>query len=153
MRELTKSTLSAGLAMSLFGLQTMINMVRQQRFADAKPAQEPLDRVTQALVDNTGSMLRETFAAGDKLQRRMVDLTFRLLTMGSMRDGMPNMSDAAQRASERMRSWMGDSSGAKPGGCGCSDSGSPSGPDGSASMRGSNMAGAGQGRGRAANQT
>ena len=109
MRELTKSTLSAGLAMSLFGMQTMMNVLRRSRDGGPNPAQDALDTVTQTVVDQTGNTLRETFQVGDKVQRELVDLTFRFLTFAPMGrgSGISTMTGAAQQATERMRKWMG----------------------------------------------
>jgi hypothetical protein len=120
MREFTKSTISAGLAMSLFGTQ-VVRSVLQGRSPSATPgAQERIESVTQALLENTGGSLRETFQAGDKVQRAFVDAAFRFMSLGSMRgtgaSGM--MIGAAQVAAERMRSWM-STDGTRPGGCGC----------------------------------
>jgi hypothetical protein len=125
MRELTKSTLSAGLAMSLFGMQTMRDLVFRRRSAEPRSAQEPIDTVTQALLDNTSKTLREVFQAGDKIQRGLVDITARFATMGAMRpNGGMSMPGAARQATEQFRAWMGDMNGRRGGDCGCA--GSPS---------------------------
>jgi hypothetical protein len=127
MRELTKSTLSAGLAMSLFGMQTMMKVFRRPTTSGLNPAQESLDAVTQALVDQTGSTLRETFQASDKVQRKLVDMSFQLLTLGLMRPGggMSTLTDTTRQAADRMRMWMGDMGGARGPGCGCTGSAQP----------------------------
>jgi hypothetical protein len=124
MRELTKSTLSAGLAMSLFGMQTMMNVFRRPSTSGPSPAQEGLDAVTQAIVDQTGNTLRETFQAGDKVQRRLVDMSFQILTLGMMRPGggMSMMSGMTQQATGMMSRMMGGMGGARDSDCGCSGS-------------------------------
>jgi hypothetical protein len=124
MRELTKSTLSAGLAMSLFGMQTMMNVLRRSPVGGPNPAQQALDTVTQAMVSQTGNTLRETFQVGDKIQREVVDLTFRVLTLAPMQggSGTSTITDAAQQMTDRVRKWMGDMGGALQGGCGCTGS-------------------------------
>jgi hypothetical protein len=125
MRELTKSTLSAGLAMSLFGMQAMMNVFRRPRMGEPNPTVETLDAVTQAMVDHSGDTLRETFQAGDKIQRELVDLTFRFMTLAPLRPagGMSTLTGAAQQTTERVRRWMGGmTAGRGPcGGCGGSD--------------------------------
>jgi hypothetical protein len=109
MRELTKSTLSAGLAMSLFGMQTMMNAFRMSPTGGPNPAQAALDAVTQTMVDQTGKGLRETFQVGDKVQRMLVDLSFEFLTLAPLRPGrgMSMMTDTTRRATEQMSRWMG----------------------------------------------
>src|SRR5438045_1140953 len=128
MRELTKSTFSAGLAMSLFGMQTMMNAFRRRpRGGGPSPTAEALDAVTQAMADQSGDALRETFQAGDKVQRELVDLTFRFMTLAPMRPagGMSTMTDATRQAAERVRKWIGDI-GSTRGPCGgCRDADQP----------------------------
>jgi hypothetical protein len=124
MRELTKSTLSAGLAMSLFGMQSMLNMFRRPFAGGPDSTQEALDTVTQAIVDQTGDALRETFNVADKVQRGMVDMTFGFLMLAPMQSGggMSAMGDMTRRATEQMRQWMGGmgmGNGRRPD-CGCS---------------------------------
>jgi hypothetical protein len=128
MRELTKSTLSAGLAMSLFGMQTMMNVFRRSRDGGPNPARKALDTVTQAMVDQTGNTLRETFHVGDKVQREMVDLTFRFMIFAPMGrgNGMSTMTNVAQQATDRLRKMMGDMGGARQADCGCRGPAPPS---------------------------
>jgi hypothetical protein len=127
MRELTKSTFSAGLAMSLFGMQTMMNAIRRPQPGGANPAQDGLDTVTQAIVDNTGVTMREAFQAGDKIQRTLVDLAFQFMTLAPLRSGgsSSTMTDMTRQATERLRTWMGDMSGARQPGCGCRGAAQP----------------------------
>jgi hypothetical protein len=109
MRELTKSTLSAGLAMLLFGMQAMLNTFRRSEDGGRSLAAEDFDAITQAMVDRTGDILRETFQVGDKLQRGLVDMTFGLLTLAPLRSGggMSSMGDATRQATDELRRWMG----------------------------------------------
>jgi hypothetical protein len=128
MRELTKSTMSAGLAMSLFGMQVMRDAFRRTQAGGPSPAVEDLDAVTQAMVDRTGDMLRETFHVADKFQRGLVDITFGWLTLAPLRStgGMSTMADTTRQVTEGMRRWM-DSMGMRYGGgsdCGCADAAS-----------------------------
>jgi hypothetical protein len=108
MRNLTKSTFSAGLAMSLFGIQSMMNAFRRPRTDGPNPTVEALDAVTQAVVDRSGDTFREAFHAGDKVQRELLDMAFRFMTLGRMPSsgGASTMADATRQAAERMRSWM-----------------------------------------------
>jgi hypothetical protein len=128
MRELTKSTLSAGLAMSLFGMQTMMNAFRRPQAGGPSRAVEDLDAVTKAVVERTGNMLRETFQMGDKVQRGLVDMTFGFLTLAPLRSGggMSMMGDTTRRAADQMRRWMG---GMGMGGMGMGGMGDGSGSD------------------------
>ncbi len=126
MKDLTKSTLSAGLALSVFGMQTVLHAFRRSRDGGPNPTIEALDAVTQVIVDRTDDALREAFQAGDKVQREMVDLTFRFLTLAPMNpvDGTSPPSGAAGQAGERVRRWMEEMSSSRP--CGdCGASGTP----------------------------
>jgi hypothetical protein len=127
MRELTKSSLSAGLAMSLFGMQTMLNAFRRPPAGGPNPAQEALDTVTQTIVNQTGDTLRETFQVADKLQRGLVDMTFSFLTLAPLQSGggMSTIGDMLRRTTQQMTQWMpgmgmgmGMGNGRKSG-CGC----------------------------------
>jgi hypothetical protein len=120
MRGLTKSTLSAGLAMSLFGMQALIDAFRRSEDGGRSRAVEDLDAVTEAMIDQTGDILRETFQVGDKLQRGLVDMTFGFFTLAPLRSGggMSMMGETTRRATDQMRRWMG-SVGTGDGGCGC----------------------------------
>jgi hypothetical protein len=128
MRELTKSTLSAGLAMSLFGPQAMMDVFRRSDDGGRNRACDDLDAVTQAMVDRTGDILRETFQFGDRLQRGLVDMTFGFLTLAPLRSGggMSSMGGATRQATDQMSRWLGGMGmamgmdGGRGSGCGCS---------------------------------
>jgi hypothetical protein len=109
MRELTKSTFSAGLAMSLLGMQTMMNMFRRPQPGEANPAQAGLDAVTGAILDQSGQTMRDVFQAGDKLQREMVDMTFAFMTLAPLRPGSssPTLGGMTEQATGLLRRWMG----------------------------------------------
>ena len=109
MSELIKSTFSASLAMPFFGMQVMMDAFRRPRAGGPSPAVEDLDSVTQAMVDRTGNMLRETFQIADRFQRGLVDMTFGFLTLAPLRSGggMSMMGDTTRQATEGMRRWMG----------------------------------------------
>ncbi|HVT60567.1 MAG TPA: hypothetical protein VHR45_19495 [Thermoanaerobaculia bacterium] len=69
MRELTKSALSASLAMPLFGLQQMANLMRAPGGVSSA-----LDHVTKAAEGSLGGAMQRLFQTGDRLQKGAVDL-------------------------------------------------------------------------------
>lgn len=98
MRELTKSMTSYTWAMSLFGLQQMINVFRPGK------ATESFNNVTKATEDQFGDALKATFLAGDNLQKGFVDVTFGVLTLGMFdRGGARATSDVARQTGEAFR--------------------------------------------------
>jgi hypothetical protein len=99
MREFTKSMTSYTWAMSLFGLQQMINVFRPGKASDS------FNNVTKATEDQFGDALRATFRAGDNLQRGLVDITFGVLTFGMFDRGGTRgaTSDAARQTGEALR--------------------------------------------------
>lgn len=101
MREFTKSMMSYTWAMSLFGVQQMVNIFRPSR------ATESFDNVTDATRDEFGDGMRAAFRAGDNLQRGMVDLTFGIFGLG-MFNGRGNrngcgVSDMGRRSGDFVR--------------------------------------------------
>jgi hypothetical protein len=74
MRELTKSALSASLAMPLFGIQQMANLLRAPGMVSGA-----LDHVSQAAEGGLGASLQRLFQTGDQLQKGAVDLAARVL--------------------------------------------------------------------------
>src|SRR6266576_2018107 len=74
MRDFAKSMFSFSWAMSLFGLQQTLNLVKPPQAAKA------FDSVREATTAQLGDLLSETFKAGDKVQRELVDLTLGPLT-------------------------------------------------------------------------
>ena len=98
MREFTKSMTSYTWAMSLFGLQQMVNVFRPAKAADS------FDHVTKATEEELGGALKATFRAGDNLQRGFVDVTFGVLTLGMFdRGGAQATSDVARQTGEALR--------------------------------------------------
>lgn len=99
MREFTKSMTSYTWAMSLFGLQQMINV-----FRPGKAAQQ-FNNVTKATEEQFGDALKATFRAGDNLQRGLVDVTFGVLTLGMFDrgGGAQATSDVARQTGEALR--------------------------------------------------
>ena len=77
MKEFTKSYLSYSLAITLFGLKQIDNMVSSAPRTSLKaPAIEALDTVTAAVSEQFGETLTDTFHALDKAQRGCVELMF-----------------------------------------------------------------------------
>lgn len=70
MRDLTKSINSFTWAMSLFGLEQMVNVLRPGKAAAS------MDAVAEAAERQLGDVMKSTFRAGDNLQRGMVDTAF-----------------------------------------------------------------------------
>lgn len=98
MREFTKSMTSYTWAMSLFGLQQMVNVFRPAK------ATESFNNVTKATQDQFGDALKATFRAGDNLQKGFVDVTFGLLTLGMFdRGGVGTTADITRQTGEALR--------------------------------------------------
>jgi len=93
MRDLAKSMLSFSWAMSLFGVDQMVNMLHPTK------ATESFNKVTEASKKEFRGITEAAFRAGDNLQRGLVDMTF---TMFSPQILNPNVwikmtSDIAQQ--------------------------------------------------------
>jgi hypothetical protein len=98
MREFTKSMTSYTWAISLFGLQQMVNIFRPAK------ATESFNKVTKATEEEFGDALKATFRAGDNLQRGFVDVTFGVLTLGVFdRGGAQATADVARQTGEALR--------------------------------------------------
>ena len=105
MQQLAKSFGSLSWALPLFGLQQMTNALRRSEDGmlggDAVAA---FDAVTRASIEQCGTRMRETFEVGDKMQRDIVDMMFRLVPIGgagcctqeSGTSGMPDMMNPMQ---------------------------------------------------------
>lgn len=102
MREFTKSMMSYTWAMSLFGVQQMVNVFRPSK------AVESFDNVTDATNEELGDALKATFRAGDNLQKGLVDLTFSFLTLGmtDRRGSSGAAADLGRQSAEAMRQGM-----------------------------------------------
>jgi len=80
MREFTKNLFSFSWAMSLFGLKQLGNVLNpNQTVRGAPDAAKSFDTVTDAVVDQFGRSLKQTFEVGDRIQSEMVDLFFGFL--------------------------------------------------------------------------
>ncbi len=100
MREFTKSMMSYTWAMSMFGVQQMVNLLTPQGGRQNHPATDAFNNVSQCTVEEMGDAMRATFRVGDNIQRGLVDLTFGVLTLG-----------AANRGGGRRDGWSGPSPG------------------------------------------
>jgi hypothetical protein len=103
MREFTKSMLSFSWSMSLFGMQQVGNLLsRPDPNRPRSKAAEAFDAVTCATEGQLGDILKESFKAGDKFQRAVVDMM-----LGSwMSQGM-NPGGMMQSATDAMRQATG----------------------------------------------
>jgi hypothetical protein len=81
MRDLTKSISSFSWAMSLFGLEQMMNLARPAKAAAA------FEAVTEATERQLGDLMKSTFRAGDNMQRAMVDMTMGFMSMDAIDPG------------------------------------------------------------------
>ena len=98
MREFTKSMTSYTWAMSLFGLQQMVNIFRPEK------ASQAFNNVTKATEEQFGEALKATFRAGDNLQKGFVDVTFGMLTLGMFdRGGAGTTADVTRQTGEALR--------------------------------------------------
>src|SRR6185436_6840677 len=76
MRELAKSLSSFSWALSLFGAQQMLRLLRDPLAGGTSGrGLEPVTRAAQGSLDGT---FQRTFAAGDQVQRSALDLAFSL---------------------------------------------------------------------------
>jgi len=84
MQQLAKSIGSFTWAVSLFGLQQMAGALRSTTSGktESQSTTQALDAVTRASLEQCGNSLRETFEMGDKMQRDVVDMMFRVVPLG-----------------------------------------------------------------------
>lgn len=82
MRELTKSMLSYTWAMSVFGVQQMVNLLTPGDGDLWGKAAHAFDNVTDATTKTFGGAMTQTFKFGDSLQHGMIDIMFGGLTLG-----------------------------------------------------------------------
>ena len=82
MRELTKSLMSYTWAMSVFGVQQVVNLLTPGNGDLWGKAAHAFENVTDATTKTFGGAMTETFKAGDLLQHGMIDIMFGGLTLG-----------------------------------------------------------------------
>jgi hypothetical protein len=117
-RDLTKSMLSFSWAMSLFGVEQMVNtLTPQSPGQSAHKAAAAFNAVTQATEAQLGGMLRGMFKAGDQIQRGLVDMTLSFMTLEAFNPSqmMRMTSDMMRQTTEAMgRSFQGSNPGPRP---------------------------------------
>ena len=83
MQQLTKSLGSFTWAVSLFGVQQVASALGSKTSqSDSNRAIEALEEVTRVSLDQCGSSVREAFEMGDRIQRGLIDMVFRLIPIG-----------------------------------------------------------------------
>ena len=80
MRELAKSIGSFSWALSLFGVQQLVNLAKQPVPGPGHQATADLDAVTPAVEQRLGGSFKRSFAAGDRWQRNVTDLVYGVAT-------------------------------------------------------------------------
>jgi haloalkane dehalogenase len=101
MREFTKNLFSLSWAMSLFGARQLTRLLNPQEVLRGAPdSAKELDSVTDAVVDQFGRQLRETFEVGDRLQAEIVDAVFRFVP------GFAPPAGRGQQGGAGARSWQ-----------------------------------------------
>jgi len=80
MRELTKNLFSFSWAMSLFGAKQMTSLLDPREALKGAPGTaQALGNVTEAMLDEFGDGLRQTFQVGEKVQGEILDAFFGVL--------------------------------------------------------------------------
>ena len=99
MRDFTKSMTSYTWAMSMFGLQQMVNVFRPGKATDS------FNNVTKTTEDEFDDAMKAMFRAGDNMQRGLVDMTFGVFTLGifDRGRGTRSTSDVARQTGEMFR--------------------------------------------------
>lgn len=98
MRDFTKSITSYTWAMSLFGVQQIVNIFSPKKAAEA------FNGVSKATEDQFGQALKAAFRAGDNLQKGLVDATFGVLGLGMFNGrGGGGTADVARQTGEALR--------------------------------------------------
>lgn len=105
MREFTKSMMSYTWAMSLFGVQQMLNLVTPQGQQQEHPATKAFNEVAGATEEQMGDILKSTYRAGDNVQRSAWDMMFSLFTFG-----MFNGNGSSRTSSNNRSSWTNSNS-------------------------------------------
>ena len=84
MRELVKNLGSFSIAMTAFGAQQVWNLARQPAPGAGHPTVQEIDSVSRAASQQLGSMTRNAFEAGDRVQRSVVDLVYGVVTLEAL---------------------------------------------------------------------
>src|SRR5215471_20350936 len=84
-RDLTKSMLSFSWAMSLFGVEQLVNTFTPQRPSEpTHKATAAFNAVTRAAEGQLDGAFKGIFTAGDQLQRGLVELMFSILSLEAL---------------------------------------------------------------------
>jgi hypothetical protein len=109
MREFTKSMMSFSWAMTVFGTQQMLDIVRSQgRAENLHEVTEAFDNVTHAAEGEMGEMMKTMFNAGNSMQKNMLDMMMGMMSFGGMgQNGMGKMmANIGQQSADAMRQGM-----------------------------------------------
>jgi hypothetical protein len=96
MRELTKSLFSFSWAMSLFGVQQLVNLTNPDKAALA------FDAVADAAAEGFEGVTKTAFQTGDRLQRQMVDAALCMFSRDALDPSrlMRTASDTLRQSAE-----------------------------------------------------
>jgi hypothetical protein len=96
MRELTKSLFSFSWAMSLFGVQQMVNLT------DPAKAAQSFDAVAGAAAESFEGVAKSAFQTGDRLQRQVVDAALGMFARDSFEPShlLRTASDTLRQSAE-----------------------------------------------------
>jgi hypothetical protein len=139
MRELTKSMMSYSWAMSLFGVQQMVNLLTPMSGSDPTgKTVQAFANVTDATTKVLDGSLKEAFKMGDSLQKDMLDFMFGGILAGGFDpnrwaqaggDALQKITDIGrgmtQGTSQEGGSGSGRSGTAQPSSAGLGPTGSP----------------------------
>ncbi len=120
MREVAKSLTSFSWALSLFGVQQVVNLVRRPLAAADHPASRELGTVAGAGERQLGGTLERVFRAGDRVQRSAVDLAFGMVSLEALE---PNRlaalsADLLRQSTAALRALLPGGETAASGSCG-----------------------------------
>ena len=107
MREFTKSMMSYTWAMSVFGVQQMVNILTPSRQPEHS-ATKAFNEVTRATEEQLGDILKSTYRAGDNVQRGIVDMMSSVFTLGVFNGNGASRtaSDIGQQSTDAVRQGM-----------------------------------------------
>jgi hypothetical protein len=97
-------------AMSIFGLQQVVNLLTPENGDAGGKAAQAFDNVTEATTKTLGGAMKEAYKAGDSLQKGMVDLMFGGCVAGGLdpnrwvragNDALKRMTDLGREATHR----------------------------------------------------
>jgi hypothetical protein len=119
MRELTRSVFGCTWAMSMFGLQQMLDIAGSLTGSTdrATRAMKGFDSVTTVVTGELSETMRSAFDAGNNLQLRFVDLVFRGLSALSPQQCVGMASDGTRSRSQPQASTQTGNTGDPCGQC------------------------------------